>query len=77
MFMLGTLVETIIFEMFPFARCAALTLLFSAVPTLAQFPAEPAGRKVLESRFGDGVTITYKEVGYHRNMSIPSQVRFL
>ena len=43
-------------------RSAAVALLLSASSTLAQFPAEPVGIKVLESRFGDGVTITYKEV---------------
>jgi hypothetical protein len=31
-------------------------------PAFAQFPAPPEGRKVLESRFGDVVTVTYKEV---------------
>jgi hypothetical protein len=48
--------------MIPTIRSAAVALLVSAAPTLAQFPAEPVGLKVLESRFGDGVTITYKEV---------------
>lgn len=48
--------------MFPSIRSTAVVLLLSAAPTLGQFPAEPAGIKVLESRFGDGVTITYKEV---------------
>jgi hypothetical protein len=43
-------------------RSAAVALLVSAAPTLAQFPAEPVGLKVLESRFGDGVKITFKEV---------------
>jgi hypothetical protein len=43
-------------------RSAAVVLLVSAAPTLAQFPAEPVGLKVLESRFGDGVKITFKEV---------------
>lgn len=28
----------------------------------AQFPVKPEGLKVLESRFGDGVQISYKEV---------------
>jgi hypothetical protein len=37
-------------------------LLAQARSILAQFPATPEGRKVLESRFGEGVTITYKEV---------------
>jgi hypothetical protein len=48
--------------MLPTVRSIAIALLVSAVPTLAQFPAEPVGLKVLESRFGDGVKITYKEV---------------
>jgi len=43
---------------------AAVALLALACPAIAQFPAEPLGRKVLESRFGEGVTITYKEVRY-------------
>ncbi|KAH9864726.1 hypothetical protein IAQ61_008670, partial [Plenodomus lingam] len=39
-----------------------LTLLSCAVgSTLAQFPAQPTGLKVLESKFGDGVKITYKQ----------------
>ncbi|CAN9124618.1 unnamed protein product [Alternaria alternata] len=38
-----------------------VVLLVSVAPILAQFPAEPVGLKVLESRFGDGVKITYKE----------------
>jgi hypothetical protein len=48
--------------MLPTMRSAAVALLVSAAPTLAQFPAEPVGLKVLESRFGDGVKITFKEV---------------
>lgn len=40
----------------------AVALLALAVPIIAQFPAEPVGIKILQSRFGDGVTITYKEV---------------
>ena len=31
----------------------------------AQFPPKPEGLKVLESGFGDGVQISYKEVGIH------------
>lgn len=46
----------------PTISSAAVVLLLSAAPILAQFPAEPVGLKVLESRFGDGVKITYKEV---------------
>merc|ERR1712137_15171 len=45
----------------PTISSAAAVLLVSAAPILAQFPAEPVGLKVLESRFGDGVKITYKE----------------
>lgn len=37
-------------------------LLAWACGTDAQFPIDPEGRTVLESRFGDGITITYKEV---------------
>ncbi|KAH7359954.1 carboxypeptidase-like protein S1 [Pyrenochaeta sp. MPI-SDFR-AT-0127] len=47
--------------MFPSVRSTAIALLISAAPTLGQFPAEPVGVKVLESRFGEGVKITYKE----------------
>ncbi|KAH9874888.1 hypothetical protein J1614_004375, partial [Plenodomus biglobosus] len=43
-------------------RSVALALLsFAVTSTRAQFPAQPVGLKVLESRFGDGVTITYKQ----------------
>jgi uncharacterized membrane protein len=49
--------------MFTAISSAAVMLLALAEPVLAQFPATPEGRKVLESRFGEGVTITYKEVG--------------
>ena len=41
---------------------AVVALLALAVPATAQFPAEPVGVKILESRFGDGVTISFKEV---------------
>lgn len=41
---------------------AAALLLAFVKSALAQFPAEPVGRKVLESRFGEGVKIIYKEV---------------
>ncbi|KAH7092930.1 carboxypeptidase-like protein S1 [Paraphoma chrysanthemicola] len=40
---------------------AATLVLSLAGFASAQFPAVPEGRKVLESRFGEGVTITYKE----------------
>jgi hypothetical protein len=40
----------------------AVVLLAQLKPSIAQFPAEPEERRVLESRFGEGVTITYKEV---------------
>lgn len=36
-------------------------LLGFAISAFAQFPPEPVGVKVLQSRFGDGVTISYKE----------------
>ncbi len=40
-----------------------LFALISALPFgLSQFPSEPEGVTVLQSRFGDGVTISYKEV---------------
>ncbi|KAK3048970.1 hypothetical protein LTR09_009624 [Extremus antarcticus] len=39
-----------------------LFALISALPFgLSQFPSEPEGVTVLQSRFGDGVTISYKE----------------
>lgn len=44
------------------AASVVVTFLALAASAIAQFPAEPVGLKVLESRFGDGVTITYKEV---------------
>jgi hypothetical protein len=50
--------------MLPTSFPAATLLLSLAKSTVAQFPADPAGRTVLESRFGEGVTITYKEVQY-------------
>jgi hypothetical protein len=62
--------------MLSIASSAAAALLALAAPTFAQFPAEPVGRKVLESRFGEGVTITYKEVynvtpyGYHEDAKL-------
>jgi hypothetical protein len=43
---------------------AAIQLLTLVKSTVAQFPTEPIGLKVLESRFGEGITITYKEVQY-------------
>jgi hypothetical protein len=48
--------------MFPALSSTAVVLLALAESAFAQFPATPEGRKVLESRFGEGVTITYKEV---------------
>ncbi|KAH4308384.1 hypothetical protein HBH64_034010 [Parastagonospora nodorum] len=47
--------------MFSVVSSAAVVLLALAKPGVAQFPAAPEGRTVLESRFGEGVTITYKE----------------
>jgi hypothetical protein len=40
----------------------AIVLLAQTRSIIVQFPVNPEGRKVLESRFGEGVTITYKEV---------------
>lgn len=38
-------------------------MLCAALPSAyAQFPKEPTGVTVLESRFGEGVKISYKEV---------------
>jgi hypothetical protein len=42
---------------------AGVLLALTAGIVNAQFPPQPEGLKVLESRFGDGVTISYKEVG--------------
>jgi hypothetical protein len=39
------------FVMLPFAAAVLLALM---KPAFAQFPAPPEGRKVLESRFGEG-----------------------
>ena len=66
----GTFSKDSRFEMFSSTLCAAIALLVSAAPTFAQFPEEPVGRKVLESRFGDGVTITYKEVRSHWEVAL-------
>lgn len=43
---------------------SAVLLAFSLVlpSSLAQFPKQPEGVTVLDSRFGDGVQISYKEV---------------
>ena len=38
------------------------TLLLHAARTVAQFPPTPENVTVLESKFGDGVAISYKEV---------------
>lgn len=45
-------------------RAGALVALTSNIAN-AQFPPKPEGLKVLESRFGDGVQISYKEVRYN------------
>lgn len=42
----------------------ALVALTSGVAN-AKFPPKPEGLKVLESRFGDGVQISYKEVSHN------------
>ena len=41
----------------------AIVALTSSIAN-AQFPPKPEGLKVLESRFGDGVQISYKEVSH-------------
>lgn len=43
-----------------FAKLAAGLLALSEF-AVAQFPAEPEGITVLRSRFGEGITISYKE----------------
>lgn len=61
--MLGTLYSrNTHIAMFPSARSAAIALLVLAAPIFAQLQSDPASLKVLKSRFGDGVTVTYKEV---------------
>ncbi|KAF2023941.1 carboxypeptidase-like protein S1 [Setomelanomma holmii] len=47
--------------MLSLSSSTAVLLSLWAASTSAQFPAAPEGRKVLESRSGEGVTITYKE----------------
>jgi hypothetical protein len=39
-----------------------LTLFVLIVATFAQFPPEPEGITTLKSKFGDGVSISYKQV---------------
>ena len=57
---LAVLHSSITFDMRSWLRAAALCV---ALPfTYAQFPKEPTGVTVLESRFGEGVKISYKEV---------------
>lgn len=51
---------------------AALSALTSSIAN-AQFPPKPEGLKVLESRFGDGVQISYKEVSH--NSCVPFHSR--
>ena len=41
---------------------AVLLLSGTTPPALAQFPTQPTGVTVLDSRFGEGVKISYKEV---------------
>lgn len=50
---------------------SALCLLAAGIPALAQFPPKPEGVKVLESKFGDGAKITYKEVSKHISILDP------
>lgn len=56
-----------------FVRAIGLTAGFLAPAVVAQFPPTPEGVTVLESKFGGGVTISYKEVG----MQVFSSVRYL
>lgn len=44
---------------------ALLALTSSLANAEPPFPPKPEGLKVLESKFGDGVEISYKEVHYH------------
>lgn len=44
---------------------ALLALIWGLANGESPFPPKPEGLKVLESRFGDGVKISYKEVRYH------------
>lgn len=46
-----------------FLAATAVWLLAGASLVRGQFPSQPEGVKVLESRFGDGVQISYKEPG--------------
>jgi hypothetical protein len=43
---------------------AGALLTFASGIANAQFPPKPEGLKVLESRFGDGVQISYKEASH-------------
>ncbi|KAL6705557.1 hypothetical protein ACN47E_006674 [Coniothyrium glycines] len=47
--------------MFSLLHHAAFVLSLSTAPAFAQFPEKPIDVKVLESRFGEGVKITYKQ----------------
>jgi hypothetical protein len=45
-------------------KFTALVWLFTAQFSQAQFPPKPKNTTILHSRFGDGVYISYKQVGY-------------
>ena len=44
----------------------ALPILLLITSCAAQFPPTPEGVTVLQSKFGDGVTLSYKEVRLHQ-----------
>lgn len=53
--------------------CVSVALLaFITTYVRAQFPATPENVTVLNSRFGDGVYISYKEVRFDTKWEIPS-----
>jgi carboxypeptidase C (cathepsin A) len=57
---------------------ATLAVLATTLVCLAQFPSEPTGLTTLHSRFGDGVSISYKEVVnvlHHNTLHALSQLR--
>jgi len=51
------------------SRKAAALVLAATTCVNAQFPSTPEGVTVLESRFGDGVKISYKEVSNLKDLS--------
>jgi hypothetical protein len=54
-------------------KITAVFACFSLSLVLAQFPKQPEGVTVLESRFGDGVQISYKEVSRAKSDQSSSQ----